>query len=64
MTKILGSDVLGAETLALLSATWAPNTATTYRSTIRRYFDFRDEHMLAPVAATPGHMARHVAWLA
>jgi hypothetical protein len=26
MTKILGSDVLGAKTLALLSAAWAPIT--------------------------------------
>jgi hypothetical protein len=27
------------------------------------YFDFRDEHKLAPLSATPAHMARYVAWL-
>jgi site-specific recombinase XerD len=63
MTKILGSDALGATTLALLSAAWAPSTATTYGSTIRRYFDFCEEHQLAPLAAKPAHMARFVAWL-
>jgi hypothetical protein len=63
MTKILGSDALGATTLALLSAAWAPNTSTTYGSTIRRYFNLCEEHRLAPLAATPAHMARYVAWL-
>jgi hypothetical protein len=63
MTKILGSDVLGAKTLALLSAAWAPSTIATYNNTIRRYFDFCDEQRLAPLAATPAYMARYVAWL-
>jgi hypothetical protein len=63
MTRILGSDALGATTLALLAAAWAPSTAATYGITIRRYFDFRSEQQLAPLAATPAHMARHVAWL-
>jgi site-specific recombinase XerD len=62
--KILGSHVLGAKTLALLSATRAPNTSTTYGSVIRRYFDVCQEHRLAtPLATTPAHMARYVAWL-
>jgi hypothetical protein len=59
----LGSHILGAKTLALLSPAWAPNTASTYGSTIRRYFDFCEEERLAPPAATPAHMARYVAWL-
>jgi hypothetical protein len=63
MTKIIGSDALGATTLALLSAAWAPSTAAKYGNTIRRYFDFCEEHQLAPLAATPAHMARCVAWL-
>jgi len=63
MTKILGSDALGTKTLALLAAAWAPSTAATYGSTIRRYFDFCTEQRLAPLAATPAHMARYVAWL-
>jgi hypothetical protein len=62
-TKILGCDALGATTLALLSAAWAPSPAATFDSTIRRYFDFCAEHQLAPLAATPAHMARYVAWL-
>jgi hypothetical protein len=62
-TKILGSFVLGAKTLALLSAVWAPNTAVTCGGSSRRYFDFYDEHILAPLASTPAHMARYVAWL-
>jgi site-specific recombinase XerD len=52
-----------AQTLALLSATWAPSTTTTYGNTIRRYFDFREEQRLAPLAPTPANMARYVAWL-
>jgi hypothetical protein len=63
MTRMLGSDALSATTLALLSATWAPSKAATYGSTIRRYFDFCEEHRLAPLAATLAHMARYVAWL-
>jgi hypothetical protein len=63
MTIILGSDALGATTLALLSAAWEPSTSTTYGSTIRRYFEFYEEHQIAPLVATPAHMARYVAWL-
>jgi hypothetical protein len=63
ITKIPGFDVLGAKTLALLSAAWAPITATTYGSTIRRYFDFGAEHRFAPLMATPAHRARYVAWV-
>jgi hypothetical protein len=63
MTNILGFDVLGPKTLALMSGVWAPNKATTYESTICRYFDSYDEHMLASLAATPAHMARYVSWL-
>jgi hypothetical protein len=62
MTRILGSDALGATNLALRSAAWAPSTAATYGSNIRRYFDLCEEHQLAPLAATPAHMARYVAW--
>jgi hypothetical protein len=53
MTKLLGSDLLGAKTLAL-SASWAPNTIATKGNTIRTYF--YDEHMLAPLAATPAYI--------
>jgi hypothetical protein len=63
MTNILGSDVLGAKTLALLSKAWAPNTTGTYGSNVRRYFDYCEEHMLAPLVGTPVHMVRYVAWL-
>jgi hypothetical protein len=63
MTKILSSNVLGAKTLALLSAAWAPNTTATFGNTIRRYFHLCDEYMLVPLAATLAHMARYVAWL-
>jgi hypothetical protein len=63
MTRILGSNALGATTLALLAAAWAPSTAATYGNTIPRYFDFCAEQQLAPLAATPAHMARYVAWL-
>jgi hypothetical protein len=63
MAKIFGSDVLRAKTLAILPVAWAPSTTATYGSTIRRYFDCYDEHMLAPLFATPPHMARYVAWL-
>jgi site-specific recombinase XerD len=59
MTMILAC----AATLALLSAAWAPSTATIYGITIRRDFDFCEEHRLAPLTATPAHMARYVAWL-
>jgi hypothetical protein len=58
MTRILGFDALGASTLGLLSASWAPSKAETYGSSIRRYFDFCEEHQLAPLVATPAHMAR------
>jgi hypothetical protein len=63
MTNILGLDVLGANTLALLSTACAPNTSATYGNTIRCYFDFCVEHRLAPLAATLAHMAKDVAWL-
>jgi hypothetical protein len=63
MSRILGSDALGATTPILLSAAWAPITIVRYGSTIRRYFDLREEHLLAPLAAIPAHMARYVAWL-
>jgi hypothetical protein len=63
MTRIIGSDALRATTLTLLAATWAPSTAATYGRTIRRYFDFCAEQQLAPLAATPAHMVRYVAWL-
>jgi hypothetical protein len=63
MTIILGSDALGATTMTLLAAAWAPTTAATYGSTIRSYFDFCAEQQLAPLAATPAHMARYVAWV-
>jgi hypothetical protein len=46
-----------------LSVAWASSTAATYGNTIRRHFDFCEEHRLAPLAATPAHMARYVAWL-
>lgn len=32
MTRVLGSDTLGAQTLELLLAAWAPTTATPYAS--------------------------------
>jgi hypothetical protein len=63
MTIILGFDALGATTLALLSAAWAPSKTTTHGITICHYFDLREEHRLAPLAATPAHMAYYVAWL-
>jgi hypothetical protein len=63
MTTIIGYALLGAKILALLSASWAPSITTTYGNTIRRYFDFGDEHMLATLAATPAHTAQYVAWL-
>jgi hypothetical protein len=63
MPTILGSGVLGTKTLALLSAAWAPNTTTSQGNTICRYFDLCEEHILAPLVATPAHMARYVAWL-
>jgi hypothetical protein len=40
-----------------LSAAWALNTRVTYNNTIRRYFDFCEEHILASLAAIPAHMA-------
>jgi hypothetical protein len=63
ITKIMGSLELGAKTLALRSTAWAPSTASTYESYIHRYFDLCDEHMPAPLYATPTHMARFVTWL-
>jgi hypothetical protein len=36
MTMLLGSDALGAKTLALLSTAWAPNGGATYDNTIRQ----------------------------
>jgi hypothetical protein len=56
MTKILGFDVLGAKILALVSATWALVTKATYDSTIHRYFDFCDEHKLAPLVWMTANM--------
>jgi hypothetical protein len=44
MTKIIDSDLLGANTLTLLSAAWAAKTTITNGRTIPRYFDFCDEH--------------------
>jgi hypothetical protein len=43
MTKILGSNALGATTLAPLSATWAPSAAATFGNTIRQYFEIEIE---------------------
>jgi hypothetical protein len=63
MTKIFGFDVLGAKTLAYLSVTWTSNTIATYGRTFRRYFDFFDEHRLAPLVAKLVDMARYVIWL-
>jgi hypothetical protein len=58
INKILGSDVLGADILALISVAWAPITATAYGRALRGYFDFRDEHILASIPSPPAHMAR------
>jgi hypothetical protein len=63
MTKILGPYVLDVKTLALLSEEWALNISSRYGNPIRRYFAFCDEHWLAPLAATPAHIGRYVAWL-
>jgi hypothetical protein len=63
ITKIIGSTVLGAKTLALLSAAWTSITTTTHGRTIRRYVELCDEHRLAPLAATPAHLARYATWL-
>jgi hypothetical protein len=61
MSQILGSEGLGTNILALLSASWAPGISTTFGSTIHRYFDFSDEHKIASLAATPAHTKRNVA---
>jgi hypothetical protein len=58
ITKILGYNVLGAMTLALVSAAREPNTSSTYGNITPRCLDFCDEHSLAPLAAKPAHMAR------
>jgi hypothetical protein len=60
MTNIMGFDVHGAKTLALIFTTWAPNIAAAFGNTIRRYFALCDEHMLAPLAASLAHMATYV----
>jgi hypothetical protein len=40
--------VLGAQTLSLLTAAWAPNTSATYGSLIQRYFEFCEDQQPTP----------------
>jgi hypothetical protein len=57
MTQISGFDVLGANTLAFLSASWIPSTIATYG-----YFYLCDKYKLAPLAITPVYMAGYVTY--
>jgi hypothetical protein len=36
VTDVLGSDIIDAQTLNLRTTTWAPNTSSTYDTTIQR----------------------------
>eukprot|EP00873_Tetraselmis_striata_P019942 jgi/Tetstr1/440206/TSEL_028558.t1 len=63
MTRVLGSDTLGAKTLELLSIAWAPATAASYASCMKQYFRFCEEERRPAMAADPGTMARYVTWL-
>jgi hypothetical protein len=57
ITQISGFDVLGANTLAFLSASWIPSTVAT-----SGYFDLCYTYKLAPLATTPVHMAGYVTY--
>eukprot|EP00873_Tetraselmis_striata_P045490 jgi/Tetstr1/465754/TSEL_010379.t1 len=63
MTRVLGSDTLGAQTLELLSAAWAPATTASYASCMKQYFRFCEEERRPALAADPGTMVRYVTWL-
>jgi hypothetical protein len=63
MSRILGQEILGAQTLSLLTTTWASNTLATYDNTIERYFEFCEEPQLVPLAGNPATMAQFVIWL-
>jgi hypothetical protein len=63
MSHILGQYVLGAQTLRLLTTTYAPNTLATNGNTIQRCFKFCEEQQLVPLAGKPSTMARFVTLL-
>jgi hypothetical protein len=62
MSRVLGSDVLGAQTLSLLATTWAPSTSATYGSFAQRYFELCKYHQLSPLACSPATIAICVTW--
>eukprot|EP00873_Tetraselmis_striata_P009406 jgi/Tetstr1/429670/TSEL_019567.t1 len=63
MTRVLGSDTLGVQTLELLSVAWAPANAASYASCMKQHFRFCEEERRPTLAADPGTMARYVTWL-
>jgi site-specific recombinase XerD len=63
MQRVLGSNILGAKTLDLLTANWAKSTSDTYNNAIKPYFQFNEEQGLPPLAATAATMARYIAWI-
>jgi hypothetical protein len=63
MSRIIEKDVMGAQTLSLLTTTWASNSSATYGNTIKGYFAFCEDQPLVPFAGNPATMARSVTWL-
>jgi hypothetical protein len=61
MQRLLGTCILRAKTLELLTAAWVKSTSDTYINAIKPYFQFGEEQGLPPLAATAATMARYIA---
>jgi hypothetical protein len=63
LASLLGDDDLGRTALSLCQASLQPRSYDTYASALAGFMQFCVEQDLAPLEATPVHIARYVAWL-
>ncbi len=63
LAALLGDDDLGRTALSLCQASLQPRSYDTYASALSGFMQFCVEQDLAPLEATPVHIARYVAWL-
>jgi hypothetical protein len=63
LAALLGDDDLGRTALSLCQASLQQRSYDTYASTLSGFMQFCREQHVAPLAATPVHIARYVAWL-
>ena len=63
LATLLGDDDLGRTALTLCQSSLQPRSYDTYASALAGFMRFYVEQDLAPLEATPVHIARYVAWL-